>query len=88
MKNSRMDGYGRYIYANGDVYYGYFVNHRKHGEGRIVKANGKVVEGFWQKDKMLKEDGTVSDTTSVLDSQLNYGRKTTAGEEQKSAGFG
>lgn len=41
MKN----GEGRYIFKNGDIYEGKWVNNMRHGEGRIITPKGDVKEG-------------------------------------------
>ena len=41
-------GFGRAIWAWGDVYHGYFVNDVSHGWGQIVVANGEIIEGTFK----------------------------------------
>lgn len=50
-------GKGKYIYANGDVYEGNFVNGLKNGEGNFYDKDGiTICEGIWQDDNIFEED--------------------------------
>ena len=52
-----MNGYGRFIYTNGDFYLGTFLNHKKHGLGKYVQAKtGLVHDGEWSNDKFVGND--------------------------------
>ena len=52
-----MNGYGRFIYTNGDYYIGTFLNHKKHGQGKYVMAKTEAVhEGEWLNDKFMGAD--------------------------------
>ena len=44
------DGYGVYIWANGDRYTGEFRNDKKEGHGTYKWKNGTVFEGNWKDD--------------------------------------
>jgi hypothetical protein len=43
-------GKGQYIWANGDVYEGDFVNGKITGKGKKIWPNGEVYEGDWLND--------------------------------------
>ncbi|RQX67607.1 MORN repeat-containing protein [Toxoplasma gondii CAST] len=45
------EGYGRLVYANGDVYEGEFSNSVRHGQGIYSGADGLRYEGDWQRDR-------------------------------------
>lgn len=46
-KNSKRDGKGLMIYANGDIYEGSWQNDLKHGYGILEKKSGDKYYGFW-----------------------------------------
>ena len=47
-----MNGYGRFIYANGDHYEGQFANNKKNGQGKFISnRTGLIQEGKWVADK-------------------------------------
>ena len=50
-KGGKMDGYGRVIFDNGNVYEGEHKDDKKHGKGKFVRNNGDVYEGEWKDDK-------------------------------------
>ena len=47
------NGYGRFIYSNGNYYIGNWVDGKRSGYGKLVDKNGKVYEGQWQYSKYM-----------------------------------
>lgn len=49
-----MNGYGRFIYANGDVFEGNFTNHKRNGPGRyFINRTGLINTGKWINDRFV-----------------------------------
>ena len=48
--NDAMSGFGKMIYANGDVYVGHWQNNMKSGRGQMRYNNGYVFFGTWHND--------------------------------------
>lgn len=46
-------GEGRMIYANGDVYEGFWFMGKRSGYGVLTKRNGDHFEGHWVNDKRV-----------------------------------
>ena len=44
-----MSGYGKMIYANNDIYVGFWYNNQRNGYGIMIKENKDVFEGKWVK---------------------------------------
>ena len=40
-----MQGFGRLIHSNGDIYNGEWRNDKANGNGKFIHANGAVYEG-------------------------------------------
>ena len=52
VKNKKYEGYGKYIYENGNYYIGQFSNSLKHGNGvEYYKNNTVKFDGIYSKDK-------------------------------------
>ena len=47
-----MNGYGRLINQNGDVYIGEFQNGFKQGDGSMYFYNGDIYIGQWKRNTM------------------------------------
>ena len=62
-----MDGYGIYLYSNGDKYEGYWTGGCQNGKGKYTFTDGTSYEGEW---KMHKMHGT--GTFSCLDKYSNF----------------
>ena len=62
-----MDGYGVYLYSNGDKYEGYWTCGYQNGKGKYTFTDGRVYEGEW---KMHKMDGT--GTFRCMDKYSNF----------------
>ena len=45
MTRGKMNGVGRYTYANGQIYEGNYVNGVKEGKGKLTYPNGLVYDG-------------------------------------------
>lgn len=45
MTRGKMNGLGRYTYANGQIYEGNYVNGVKEGRGKLTYPNGFVYDG-------------------------------------------
>ncbi|OFX24107.1 MAG: hypothetical protein A2041_14575 [Bacteroidetes bacterium GWA2_31_9b] len=55
-KNGLPDGKGKYIWANGDFFDGYFKVGKKNGEGILYTNTGKnKLRGIWKDDEFIKE---------------------------------
>ena len=46
------DGFGRYIYNNGNKYIGTFKNGNNDGYGKFCSTSGRVYRGEWKNDKL------------------------------------
>lgn len=46
-------GFGRMIWADGEVYMGHFNNGFLHGRGRLLKHNGIQVDGEWNQGQLM-----------------------------------
>ena len=66
-KDDKMDGYGVYLYSNGDKYEGYWSMGSQNGKGKYIFTDGKAYEGEW---KMQKMHGTGS--FFCLDKYANF----------------
>ena len=66
-KDDKMDGYGVYLYSNGDKYEGYWTCGCQNGKGKYTFTDGTSYEGEWQMHKM---HGT--GTFSCLDKYSNF----------------
>jgi hypothetical protein len=42
-----MSGFGKFIFADGKKYEGFYFNDKKHGYGVFSWLNGKRYEGWW-----------------------------------------
>ncbi len=51
VKDNKITGTGKYLYANKDIYEGEFVDGYRNGMGTYFFADGKISVGFWQRDK-------------------------------------
>ena len=45
-----MEGYGRFTYANKDVYEGNFKDGKANGQGNLKSSSGDVYDGNWVDD--------------------------------------
>ena len=66
-KEDTMDGYGVYLYSNGDKYEGYWSMGSQNGKGKYTFTDGRAYEGEW---KMQKMHGTGS--FFCLDKYANF----------------
>ena len=51
-KDDKMDGYGVYLYSNGDKYEGYWKDGFQNGKGKYIFTDGRSYEGEWKMQKM------------------------------------
>lgn len=51
-KDDKMDGYGVYLYSNGDKYEGYWTEGCQNGKGKYTFTDGSSYEGEWKMHKM------------------------------------
>lgn len=51
-KDDKMDGYGIYLYSNGDKYEGYWTQGCQNGNGKYTFTDGTSYEGEWKMHKM------------------------------------
>lgn len=69
VKNHRMNGKGRLVYDNGDVYEGHFVNGVFNGQGTFTSSTGWTYEGQFKngqadgKGILTAKDGKVYEGT-------------------------
>ena len=49
----KMDGFIRYIWADGTSYIGWFLNNRYHGNGKLMKPDGSIKMQGWFENGML-----------------------------------
>lgn len=66
-KDDKMDGYGVYLYSNGDRYEGYWKEGMQHGKGKYTFTDGRCYEGEWQMHKMHGTGGF-----TCLDKNANF----------------
>lgn len=60
------NGRGRYEFANGDMYEGFFQEGRRWGRGLYVWKSGEKFNGQWKSDKMEEGEMTTKDGTAVV----------------------
>ena len=53
-KEDKFSGVGLLIWANGDRYFGDFINGRLHGSGTFISATGQVFSGRFKDDQPLE----------------------------------
>ncbi len=46
-KNGKKEGYGEYIYENGENYKGEWYNDKRHGKGELYNKNKKLIHKQW-----------------------------------------
>jgi hypothetical protein len=46
-----MNGFGKFIFADGKSYEGFYLNDKKHGYGIFTWLNNKRYEGWWYNGK-------------------------------------
>lgn len=46
-----MNGFGKMIHAEGEVYEGNWVNGKSNGEGTYTQSNGTLYKGSWNNDQ-------------------------------------
>jgi len=74
-----MEGEGRCVYWNGDVYQGNWRGGKRHGDGVYQFASGKKIEGKWQENKLdpeyanLELCGVLKPMEEGSDSWVGYG---------------
>jgi hypothetical protein len=50
-----MEGKGKMVLVNGDIYEGDWKNGAKEGKGKFTWRNGNVYEGNWRNDRMERK---------------------------------
>jgi hypothetical protein len=50
-RHDQKHGYGKQLYANGNIYHGQWSNGMKHGHGVQTWSNGETYEGEWKRDE-------------------------------------
>ena len=82
-KEDKMDGYGVYLYSNGDKYEGYWSMGSQNGKGKYIFTDGRAYEGEW---KMQKMHGTGSffclDKYSNFNGEFREGKFLTKNQEE------
>ena len=59
------EGYGKYIYGNGDRYEGNFIDGSKEGQGKVYWKSGEIFEGGMKSD-MMHGNGLISDRKGTV----------------------
>lgn len=59
MHAGKPSGWGRYVFADGDIYEGDWKDGLRHGYGKQWYKDGRIYEGQWSTDKK-DESGTLS----------------------------
>ena len=72
--SGKMNGYGSYIYSDGNRYDGYFKENRPDGKGTSQYGEG-FYEGSWSKGKHSGEGKTVSTGGAAYKGQFMHGRR-------------
>ncbi|MBC8754793.1 glycosyltransferase family 39 protein [Kordia sp. YSTF-M3] len=54
-KDGKRNGYGTYVWEDGQKYIGYWKNDVRHGEGAVSFATGERLEGVWTDGKLNGE---------------------------------
>ena len=67
MKNGKMNGYGKYTYADGKIYEGEYINGIKHGRGKLIYPTNKIYEGTFI-------NGELNGRCSLLLTELRCGQ--------------
>ena len=49
-----MDGFGTFVWKNGDQFKGNFSEGKEHGYGELTFRNGRMIKGIWKKGKLRK----------------------------------
>lgn len=53
IKGDCVNGFGVYVYENGDIYTGNFKNDKRDGEGSFEYANGETFRGIYKEDNRI-----------------------------------
>jgi len=61
-KDGQKDGFGRFVWADGSEYIGYWKNNKANGVGRLTQPDGDTIEATWIDNKatetiIIKNDG-------------------------------
>ena len=54
-KEDKKNGFGTFIYSNGDIYKGKWFNDKRHGRGVLICNDGSLKKGVWKDDKLLEQ---------------------------------
>lgn len=49
--NQKFEGKGQMTHANGDIYWGEWLNGKAHGKGIFIDREGMMYDGEWQNDQ-------------------------------------
>ena len=80
------NGYGTYIFSNGDQYVGAFKDNKRHGQGTFTFANGNQYVGAFKDDKrhgqgtLTGPDGDILANGVWVDDQFENALKATPKE--------
>lgn len=68
-----MNGKGKMVYKNGEIYEGEMKDDLKHGRGIFRMANGSVIYGEWEKGKMINLDmGNLTNIWKLYMYKINF----------------
>ena len=65
-KEDKINGQGKYTYANGNVYEGDWKEDKMNGRGTLTWTNGNVYVGEWKENKINGQDKKTSATGHVV----------------------
>ena len=54
-KNGMKNGFGRYLYSDGDIYEGEWINDKKEGKGKMIYNDGSIEDGIWENGEFIGE---------------------------------
>lgn len=52
--NSKPNGLGRLKYANGDTYFGHWVDGNRNGTGQLYSLTKRFISGTWKDDRLVE----------------------------------
>ncbi len=70
INSPNIDGVGKFIYKNGEVRSGQFIDSKLHSLGTIISANGKITEGYYEKGVLVQTIEQFEKEQKDLDAKL------------------
>ena len=53
--NGKRDGYGFYVWADGDIWFGFWKDDVRNGEGIYIYYDGETIVGKWENNELIEE---------------------------------